>query len=219
MAKNGKNKASGNGGVFGVHKFTTELEREEALVEIARMDRRGYSQTRIAAAIGISQSQVCQYLKKIKQMYREEIIEERTALVNEKWVQYKELMEAAWDGYEASKVDLERVSEEESQFGQVTGYKTVRTKETRLASVAYLKVIENCLNAQKDLRGLDAPKETKSDNRMIVQSINWDALVGKENELNHVEERLRLEANKMGATPNGSKIEVLDQNGKVIKES
>lgn len=194
----------------------TDAEREEVLLEVARLDRRGYSQYRIAKLIGVSQPMVHQYLQKIKKRYEEETLAERAAKVNEVYHTYRDIMAEAWDGYEKSKEDRKQRKREDSVFGETSGYKESETVEGRLADVGYLRVVQECVSGIRDLYGLDAPKKVETDNRHTVAPIDWDSLYGREREyVDRAEERLRLEARELAGEP---RVTIEDADGKVLGE-
>lgn len=202
-------------GVKNVRTFA-ETEREEVLLEVARLDRRGYSQYRIAKAIGVSQPQVCMYLEKIKKRYEKEILAERAAKVNEVYHTYRDIMAEAWDALEKSKEDRKMRKREDSAFGEIAGWKEVETVENRLADAGYLNVIGNCVKGVRELFGLDEPKKTESDNRHTVATIDWDSLYGREKDyVDKAEQRLIAEAKELGADLNPT-VTIQDASGKVI---
>jgi DNA-binding Lrp family transcriptional regulator len=169
----------------GIGPHRSPLEREEHLEVIAKMDRRGYSQRRIAEMLGISQRQVGEDLKKLKKVYIESQIKERHEYVTEKLEQYREIREEAWLAWERSKEDFLRIQETHEQDPSAEDathapyiYKTVRTREGRLPANEYIRTVMSCLEAERDLLGLDAPK--KLDMKQLL--IDWDAVSGSLNE-------------------------------------
>jgi predicted transcriptional regulator len=143
----------------------SKTEREEALAETARLDRRGYSQRQIARVLGVDHSQVCYDLKVIRRRYQDTQLGERAALVAEKVEQYRELRAEAWAAWERSKEDATKRVEENTEkpgFGEdgdpLPGRRKVtETAERRLPGAEYARVILETCEAERKLLGLDAP--------------------------------------------------------------
>jgi predicted DNA-binding protein (UPF0251 family) len=152
-------------------KTRTKTEREQALLEVARLDRRGCSQREIAAALGVSHKQVWYDLERIRERYREATHHERHAKVEEKRAQLREARWEAWQAWERSKEDARKVVEEEPTGAEGGRGKRVTTVEGRLPDPAYLRAVLETLRDESALLGLDAPKQV--DARV---SLNWDEL-------------------------------------------
>jgi predicted transcriptional regulator len=90
-------------------KLTTKTVKEEVKAEIARLDRRGYSQTQIARRLresgvaSLSQPMVTYYLRQIRDEYKDVVRAERQAMITEKLEQLREVRAEAWDAWERSK--------------------------------------------------------------------------------------------------------------------
>jgi predicted transcriptional regulator len=204
-------------------------QREEDLAKIAEMDRRGYSQMEIAAAVGMAQSTVHKELENLRRWYAERKFAERDALVAEKLAQYREIRKEAWEAYERSKEDSQKRVEEHvpwdatggeeldgsagkgkgrkaarrsgqgkqaerhqsdeelreeqereisAQLGTVIGQgkkvKVVTTIEGRLPAVEYLRIVKDCLDAERELTIPKDPDEL----HVKATVINWDLLAG-----------------------------------------
>jgi predicted transcriptional regulator len=161
----------------------TPLEREEAIAEVARLYRRGVNQYDIGRKLGISQPQVSNYVKVIRERYRESAGEDYGALVKARIDQLYEIMVEAWEEWERSKHGVTKVVQEHGRVikpgkdkdkpGKKKGKATnttdpdpqVRadqlaliretvTKEGRLGDPRYLTVIRECLKDISQLEGL-----------------------------------------------------------------
>lgn len=204
------------GGAVTGPKIKSETDKERVLAEVGRLDRCGYSQYAIAekmkTTIGyaVSQPMVSKYLKRIREEYKGRLIEDRSAKVAEMLDQLRDVRVAAWDAYERSKEDAERVVKEavaakeggekkkprrgcsgETAEQSLVLLKQIVTTEGRLPGNAYLNTVLATLQAERDLLGLDAPKEV--DVRQIT-TLNWDALCGFTDALPVVESNDPLEA-------------------------
>lgn len=169
----------------------TKTERPQVLARIALLDGRGYSQWEIAKEIGVTQPQVCQDLKKIRQQYRDEMIRAREEMVNEKVAQYNDLIRECWKAWELSKAIAERTTEVHSLQVPKLTEKEVKQKEKvrrkakmvkvsmtkvtegRLPAIEYLRLIEACHKAIRELKGLDEPRKVD----MRTQDVtDWSVL-------------------------------------------
>ena len=178
----------------------TRYDREKYLEELARLACRGYSQSVMAERLNRSKGQISKDLKIIRRRYNDSIVSSRAELVQEKLAQYKDILQEAWEEWERSKADTFRKVEElikpfkpkrkegdgedadestplelsDEDRDRLIKVKETITTEGRLAEVAFLKVIADCLKAERDLLGLDEPK--KVDSNSTVNQFNWDML-------------------------------------------
>lgn len=182
----------------------SDTEREEVKAEVARLDRRGYTLSRIAEAITekfgkrIGPMMVHLYLKQMREDFREVQQASKAEYIEEKVQQYREIRAVAWEAYERSMENSEKVVEElgparaekkpdkngniSSRKGDTTDslvkLRVIITKEGRLPDNQYLQTIMRTLEAERELLALDAPK--KMEHGGAVNVINWEAiLLGK----------------------------------------
>lgn len=94
-------------------KFTPS-EREAVLNEVARLDRWGYSQEQIGKKLAeagfatVTGGMVCNYLKEIRERYRNAAMVERHEAVLEKLALLREIRREALEAWERSKEDARR---------------------------------------------------------------------------------------------------------------
>jgi len=180
----------------------TPTEREEALAEVAKWDRRGYSVRAIAAKMGVSHVQVVYDLKIVKQRYRDTVLEERAALVAQKIEQLREVRQEAWNAWEASKENCERqvkekISESLDAHGNPTAetlqrMKAVITTEGRLPSNEYLTTILRTFEEEADLQGLYAPTKIAPTTPDGTKEYGGRFLIDSEFDALPLAERVRL---------------------------
>ncbi len=138
----------------------TKTEREEALAETAKWDRRGCSLRDIASKMGVDHKQVDYDLKIIRRRYAESTLMERGAMVAEKIAQLQEVRAEAWEAWEVSKTNKERqVKEKVTEGGagpdhQAERLKAIITTEGRLPENAYLQTVLKTLEDEADLLDL-----------------------------------------------------------------
>lgn len=192
----------------------TLTQREKDLQTAAQLDRRGYNQYAIAEALNISQQQVSFDLKAVREMYRKQTMEEMGVQIEEKRRQYRDLRIEAWEAWERSKEDARRVSEEavvpvkmEKSRGKVKVVeggkprttKVTTTTEGRLPANEYLVTILKCLEAERQLDGLDPTKKVK------VEADNsfWSVLAGLNDatSMDEIEERIAQYRIESHSTP------------------
>lgn len=145
-------------------------EREQDLVKIAKLSRRGYGPAHIGRVIGVSAAQIVYDLKEIHKRYLEEQVHEEKLRVGVLKAQYDDLLIEHWRCYEQEKRDAERVvttqerrmprDDKGNPIGPAelvtTEIKT--TVEGRVPGSQHLVAIAGILHAIRDLYGLDAPK-------------------------------------------------------------
>ncbi len=112
------------------HKTKSVSDMERMLAEVADLDRKGWSQTEIGKKVGVSQTMVGVYLKKIRERYKTQAVHDKGSLVERQVCALNDVMKAAWEAFERSKEDA---------------VETVETKELE--------------EALKDLAGVDDEKE------------------------------------------------------------
>lgn len=187
----------------GSGKIKTPAMKERVLSEVARLDRCGYSQAQIAVrlkecvGVGVTQPMICNYLKEIRLRYKTQALADRAEKVNEMLESLRDVRAEAWASYERSKLDSERLVREsvrpfekpelkqnakgsngrrgESTEASLVLLKEIVTTEGRLPANVYLQTVLDTLKAERDLLGLDAPKEVDVTQRSTV--LNLDDLI------------------------------------------
>jgi predicted transcriptional regulator len=162
--------------------------REEDLARVAKLDRRGYSQADIARVIGVSQPQICEDLKKIREHYRAAANATYAEKVEEKRAQLREVRSQAWKAWEKSKKDGTRWAEEVTTGASGDRTKTTEAKEGRLPDATYLRVVIETLRDECALDGLNQPQKLN----INANVIDWGELFRRtmDDEVNQVERRL-----------------------------
>ncbi len=185
------------------HKLTSPTFKAMVLAEIGKYDRRGYSQHQIVAAIAplvkLSQPSVCVLLKEMRLQYKTQLLADRADKVNEMLAAYRDIRSEAWDAYEKSKQDSERFVREsgkafdpteempknsknatgrkgESAESSLVLLKQIVTTEGRLPANVYLQTVLDTLKAERELLGLDAPKDINLRAEVATGPSVWDVL-------------------------------------------
>ncbi len=142
----------------------TAAQREQALLEVARLDGLGHTTRSIAAKMGVSHTQVEYDLRIIKRRYAEATLEERHAKVTEKIAQLRDVRRRAYEEWERSRKDRERTTKTKTgpatdAEGKPAGgsMKVTITTEHGLGRNEYLTTILRTLEDEADLLGLYAP--------------------------------------------------------------
>ncbi len=157
----------------------SDTQREEIMAKVAQMDRRGYHQWDIAWALGVSQPMVGQYLKRIRERYKQEQFGSREQLLSEKIHQYREVRREAWEAWEESRKDREKTTTETTDNDRGSATKVKEEKEGRLPASEYLRLYQDALKAERELLGIDpeAPAPGTEVNVNVGVNVNiWDAL-------------------------------------------
>jgi len=156
----------------------TKTEREAARAEVARLDLQGWNTYDIARKLGVSQPQVVYDLRKVRERHIASMVQDRAELVAVKLAQYRATAKEAWLAYQQSKETAVKTLEEETQSQFGSRYKIGSTTERRTGDPRYLEVVLKCLQAERELLGLDAPKKLDAQVAQVV--LNWDALVSQD---------------------------------------
>jgi hypothetical protein len=185
----------------GKNRKNDRYRRHDRRKQVARLYLRGSSQTEIAHQLGCSQPTVSNDLAAIRRDWLASAtrdVEEATA---QKLAEYAEAKKEAWRAWDKSKEDFQRRGEEieqehdcpvcegsgtnmrggrckscdgtgaKSEVGKVT-----QTTEGQCGNPSYLRVVLECLEAERELLGLDPAKEVSVKGRMQVATINWKLL-------------------------------------------
>lgn len=153
-------------------KHKTKLDMEATLTEVARLEAMRFSQSQIAARIGVTQPMVCQYQKKLRERYKAAQLDVRELFVAEIESNYHSIVREAEDAWKRS---------QQSDDDEVR----------RAGDATFLRVKMEAWDAIRKLRGLDAP--TKVDQRTAsvnveVKAADWSALRGRPAESDPLEE-------------------------------
>jgi hypothetical protein len=144
----------------------------EHRTEIMQLIRRGWTQTEIATKFGIAQETVSKDYRMILKEWREQRVELAADEIETKLAEYREIRSEAWAAWERSKLDAEKET-------HVTGDSfstTTRTKEGRTPANEYLRTVLNCLQAERELLGLDVVKEVHVKGQYLTAQVNWSDL-------------------------------------------
>lgn len=163
-------------------------KREIDLAEIARLLRRGYSHREIAVKLKLSAQQVGIDVKTLMERCREESLNDIVAHRERILSEYREVKKEAWEAWEKSKNDRYKRTEETSTSAIRSGGRIIETTEEGLPSSEHLRTVMSCLTAERDILGVDAPKQVEA----RVETINWDIIAGEiDLKTDTVEDRMR----------------------------
>lgn len=167
--------------------------REQQLLEVGKLSRRGYSSYKIAERLGVSQAQVAYDLKIVRERYKEAGIRDRVEQIEEMAQAYHDAMLQLWQAWERSMEDAKKLVEEKglaavaeeeepklkeharlpSPKYTMQKIKEVLTTTGRLPSAEYMRLILECRKALRELYGLDAPKQLTLG---LAEKIPWEML-------------------------------------------
>jgi hypothetical protein len=131
----------------------------------------------IAQELGITIQTVSYHHLRIKQEQRAILRKHKDArelLVAEKFFQYEAQIRENYAAWKRSQEDHVKVTEETitSAAGEVSEKKS-ESREGQSGDARFQSLIKQCRDAQRELLGLDAPKQTENKNLNI--NCNWDA--------------------------------------------
>lgn len=161
-----------------MHSRRSPTQRELDRAELVKMVRRGWTQAAIAQRLGVTPKQVQVDWQIVVKEMRESRDEDALVHIAIKLEEYAEIKREAWEAWEASKearqkIMLERYGKKPSKNGKKGdkgGMKITKTKEGRLPGSEYMRIILDCIKAERELMALDPTKETR-----ITGTISWDA--------------------------------------------
>lgn len=146
----------------------TPEQRELDLARMVKLLRRGLSKTQIAEQLGVSRGQIVYDWKQVLARLQADRDKDAKATVAAKLEEYREVKAEAWAAWERSKEDKERRTAETvtetSGGGEPPGQsrtKAVKQIEGRLPDHDYLNTVLKCLEAERELEGLDPPKKLR----------------------------------------------------------
>lgn len=179
----------------------TDTEREGLYAQVAEMDRRGYTQWQIVQkladkGVNLSQSSISDYLKRIRAEYRDHRFASIDNNREEKRQQYADIRTKAWEMYEklAEGSEMEIIEERSppqmskglplrkgepapkthEQLEVVLRRTIIKSSSKRVACAQFLAIIMKCLDAEREMDGLVAPKIAFVP---AQATLDWDSLI------------------------------------------
>ncbi len=154
------------------NKKRTDEQVQLDRAEMVRLLRRGWTKKRIAEKMGMQPSQISYDWKKVLAELREARLDDAEDEVTSICEQYSLVKSEAWDAWDKSKERRTKQIDEVINTGAGDRVKTSEIVEDATPGNEFLKTIVACLQAEREMKGLNAPK------KMDIQAevINWDAL-------------------------------------------
>ncbi len=186
----------------------TPQQKDIDRVEMMRLLVRGWTIEEIATKFQTTKTQIQgDYQDVMKDLVRERTTNAE-ALRQMKLREYAQVKKEAWEAWERSKEDWNRRiiqqttydSGNNDQLGGSTSLKTIDTTEGHLPSNEYLKTVVSCLNAERQLQGIDPPKKLNVSGTIV----SWDVLVDA---LPTASDRDEIEEAILGALNAGLEVE------------
>lgn len=169
-------------------KVRNEAEKEQVLAYVAKLDRRGWTQWDIAAALKedmgleVSQPMVHLYVKQSRQRYKDAVIRENKERVTEALESLRDIRAEAWRGWLKSWKDADKLVEEWGTDREAVGegdyvtsevlLKQIKTREGRLPENAYLKTVLDTVEQERKLLGLDEVKADSIKLEMVLALVD-----------------------------------------------
>lgn len=155
------------------HRRNRKFARDEALAETSRLYKEGHTYAEIAVKLGVSSTAVSNDMKIIKARYTETLLSSRAEMVAIKLEQYRAVMKEAWEAWRQSKKNKHKVMTGSTQVQTFVQAKEQRTIERQTGNATYLSIVASCLQAERELLGLDAPKKSQVTGAIL----DWDKLL------------------------------------------
>lgn len=131
----------------------TPTQREQDFVEIARRYCKGETQASIAASLGVTQQQICNDLKVIRQRWQEACAETIQEAKARELAKIDELERTYWEAWQKS-CEVRTIKGMEQTDDKEK--KSVRQEE-RDGNPAFLAGVMTCIDRRCKLLGIDAP--------------------------------------------------------------
>lgn len=144
----------------------SKIQRERDRLTIAELHLKGWSQQRIADFLELDKSNICRELKKIKDQWKAEAIEDHNLYVQQELRRLAMLEAEYWAGWERSQQGketslTEKLATGKDEAGQVLGrVKQATRTEQKVGDAAFLNGILSCVKERARLLDL-YPKEAK----------------------------------------------------------
>jgi lambda repressor-like predicted transcriptional regulator len=158
----------------------TEIRLEHDLLIVGRMRRRGSSVEEISETLGINIDVVRDLIRRLKARYRRLIRKDLEVSAGEMLERYRDIAGEAYEAWENSKSERRVIN------GQCKILK-------RAGNGDFLKIILECMEGERELKGLDQPK--KVDVRAAV--LDWNSLARESNIIDGVPDEVEAEINKI----------------------
>ncbi len=163
-------------------KFTKQ-ELVAVKSQIDEMDLWGYTPSKIAEKVGIRPPTVIYHLRGIHRQRRrlvEEARKNKESLIAQKYFQYERQAQEVYEAWKRSQEDAwKKTTEEYVDKEGVPHTKECTTLEGQSGDPRFQTLIKQCRDAQRELLGLDAPKQTESKNLHVHTA--WDNFALAEN--------------------------------------
>lgn len=197
----------GNTGLYGDKKGKTgpkrsEYQREQDKITMMKMIYRGYTLTRIAHELGVSPAQITHDYKDVVGRLNSDRSGNTKELITSICTQLDEVKKESWEAWENSKLSakIDTVDENGNVVETITKIKD--------PDPAYLNSVLKCLSHEREMLGLDAPKEMKG-NISIGGQASFDEImsaISQKASAQNIEEKiLQIEATPV---PVESRVEV-----------
>jgi hypothetical protein len=185
----------------GKNRKNDQYQRCERQRQVAELYLRGRSQVEIAYELGCSQPTVSNDLAAIRREWRATTTRDFEEATVQKLAEYAEVKKEAWRAWDQSKEDFRRRVEEIEPdrecpvcdgsgmnmrqqpcrscdgAGTMGGVgKLTQTTVGRCGDASHLRVVLDCLKAERELLGLNPAKEVSVKGRKQVAAINWNLL-------------------------------------------
>ena len=145
----------------------TKAQKERDRAALAELYLKGHTQRDIAAAIGISASQVCRDLRLLHEQWFDSQLSNMSQAKAEQLAKLDLLEREAWEEWDRSKLDKSGQSIESAPLGEadeegpvIGGQKRKVWTEGRLGDPRYLVAIQRCIDQRCKILGLDGPAVT-----------------------------------------------------------
>lgn len=206
----------GKTGLYGNKKGVTgpkrsHDQREADKVTMMKMIYRGSTLTRIAQELGVSAAQITHDYKSVMGALVNDRISSDKEMVAAVLSELSEVKKEAWEAWEQSKVSakIDTIDENGNVISSVTKVKDPEP--------AYINAVLKCLSHEREMLGLDVPKEMKG-SISIGEAPSFDdimsAIAEKQSAHNIEAKILQIEA-----TPVGSRVEVNNGTEQVSRDS
>jgi predicted transcriptional regulator len=151
----------------------TRKERELDKPTIISLMRRGWTQQMIADELGLDRTMVTYEWAKIRAQMAAQMDTDVKEIIGATLEELAEVKRESWHGWDKSKRRGKKKTTEVSSSGNSEREKESTTVEARTGDPRFLQAILNCIQSERELRGIDAPKSVDA----RVLTLNWDELV------------------------------------------
>lgn len=208
----------------------TDVQRELDRAEMMKMLARGATRRQVAEKLGVSVEQVGHDYRIVMRELAGEVAEDVQVIRQVKLEELAEMKREAWQAWEKSKEQKVRVTRSTFENERGIREQVTEQRDGSCGDPRFLAVLDRVITAERELLGLNPPKEVKAEvSGTVAHGIDWEAVAdaaSSRKALTEVEDRIRAALGppqagevRVGKPALGEVIEALSQGAPVASHT